>query len=244
MLTARWAAAALFVVAVPLFLLLSNVRIAAVEPRVYEYSFDRYDAVARSGVDRVQLDRAARAIASYFRNDESQLAIRVTIDDREQPLFNPREVLHMRDVKRLFQRVFSLHEIAFVYIVGYVAAVFLWSRERSMRRLAQQCVAAGAVTVGVMAGGAAAVTVGFDDLFRSFHLLSFANDFWLLNPRTDHLIQMFPRGFWFDVTLAVGVLTMVEGSLLAATGLGYLALLRRRARRRPAGPVAGAAVRP
>jgi len=224
----RWAAATLFVVAVPLFLLLSNVRIAAVEPRVYEYSFDRYDAVARTDVDRVQLDRAARVIASYFGNDESQLAIRVTIDGREQPLFNPREVLHMRDVKRLFQRVFSLHEIAFVYIVGYVAAVVLWSRELSMRRLAEQCVVAGGVTMGVMAVAAVAVSVGFDDLFRRFHLLSFANDFWLLNPRTDHLIQMFPRGFWFDVSLAIGVLTMVEGALLASAGLGYLALLRRR----------------
>ena len=79
-------------------------------------------------------------IVDYFRNDESQLSIRVSIDGREQSLFNPREVQHMRDVKALFRGVFRLHEIAFVYVVGYVAAVFLWSRERSMRRLAQQCI--------------------------------------------------------------------------------------------------------
>ncbi len=239
MLVFRWVATVLFIVAVPIFLLLSNVRVAAMEPRVYEYSFDQYDAVARTGVDRVQLDGAARDIVDYFRNDESQLSIRVTIDGREQSLFNPREVQHMRDVKALFRGVFRLHEIAFVYVVGYVAAVFLWSRERSMRRLAQQCIVAGGTTAAVMAVAAGAASVGFDDLFLRFHQFSFANDFWLLNPRTDHLVQMFPQGFWFDVTLVVGVITVLEGALLAVAGFGYLRWLTRGSRRATAAAVAG-----
>ena len=230
MLIARWLAMALFVVAVPVFLVLSNVRIAALEPRVYEYSFSQYDVVATTGIERVQLDRAAREIAAYFTNDEPLLTTRVTIEGEEQALFNPREVQHMRDVKALFQSAFQIHEIAFVYMIGYVAAVFLWSRERSMRRLARQAVTAGLGTAALLATAAVGVLIGFDDLFRQFHLLSFANDFWLLDPRTDHLIQMFPQGFWFDVTLGVGVLSIAEGALLALLGFGYLAWIGRRGR--------------
>lgn len=217
----------LFVAAVPVFLLLSNVRIAATEPRVLEYSFAQYDADERTGIDRAQLDRAAIEIVRYFRNDEALLSIRVIEDGEERALFNPRETQHMRDVKQLLRGVFRVHEIAFVYIVGYVVAVFLWSRERSMRQLAQQLIAAGAVTAGVLATAAVAVVIGFDTLFRQFHLLSFSNDFWLLNPRTDHLIQMFPQGFWFDLTLGIGVLTVAEGGLLALVGYGYVSWLRR-----------------
>ena len=79
--------------------------------------------------------------------------------------------------------------------------------------------------------------IGFDELFRQFHLLSFANDFWQLDPRTDHLIQMFPRGFWFDVTLAVGAITVLEGAALMAAGYGYGVWLERRHAQsaRPAG---------
>ena len=212
----------LFIIAVPVFLLLSLIRIAAMESRVYDYSFRRYDVVERTGIDLAQLDLVGREIVEYFRNDEPQLAIRVTIDGREQSLFNPREIQHMRDVKALFQGVFRVHEIAFVYIVGYAAAVFLWSRERPLRRLAQQCVAAGAATSALLGAGAAAVLIGFDDLFLRFHQFSFANDFWLLDPRTDHLIQMFPQGFWFDVSLVVGLLAVLMGSLLALAGYGYL----------------------
>ena len=223
---------ALFVVAVPVFLLLSNVRVAAMEPRVYEYSFETYDAPARTGIDRAQLNRAAQDIAHYFRNDEPLLTTRVIIDGDEQALFNPREVQHMRDVKALFRSVFRIHEVAFVYVVAYVAAVFLWSREQSMRHLARQAIAAGLAAAGLLAVGAVAVLVGFDNLFRQFHVLSFANDFWLLDARTDHLIQMFPQNFWFDVTLAVGVATIAEGAALALVGFAYVQWLDYRERHR------------
>jgi integral membrane protein (TIGR01906 family) len=41
----------------------------------------------------------------------------------------------------------------------------------------------------------------FDWLFWQFHLISFANDFWLLDPTRDYLVMLFPQGFWYDVTL-------------------------------------------
>ena len=237
MLAVRWLAGALFVVAVPLFLLLTNVRIAAMEPRVYEYSYSANDVPAVTGIDRPQLDRAARDIVAYFRNDEPFLGTRVTIAGAEQPLFSPREVLHMRDVKDLFQLVFTLHEIAFVYIVAYVAAVFVWSHERSLARLGQQLVRAGVATAAGLALAAAAVFVGFDNLFEQFHLLSFSNDLWLLDPSRDHLIQMFPRDFWFNVSLAVGVATIFEGGLVALLGIALRARYRLRRPSSPAPPL-------
>ena len=233
----RWLATGLFIFAVPVFLVLTNVRIVATEPRVFEYSFDRYNGEERTGISRPQLDRAAQEIVDYFRNDAELLDIRVQVDGAEQPLFNQREILHMRDVKDLFQLGFRIHEVAFVYIVGYVAAVFLWSRERSIRRLARETAAGGFVTIGILGVAAVGVVVGFDSLFSQFHQLAFSNDFWKLDPRRDHLIQMFPNSFWFDVTLGVGVLTVLEGALLVLLGRGYLW----RDGRRPAGPPDAAA---
>lgn len=235
MVLARWGAAAIFLVALPLLLLLSNVRIAASEQAVFGYSFDRYGAVESTGVARPELDRAARDIIRYFRDDRQLLDIRVAIDGREQALFTPREVLHMRDVKELFGGVFRLQEFSLAYVVGYIAAVFLWARERSMRHLARLVALGGGITVGILVLASTGVVIGFDGLFRQFHVISFSNDLWQLDPDRDRLIQMFPQGFWFDATLGVGLLTMVEAALLSATGLGYVIYVDRR-RRRPAVP--------
>jgi integral membrane protein (TIGR01906 family) len=232
--TIRWVTTGLFLLAVPLFLLLSNVRIAAMESRVYGYSFSTYNVEEVTGIDRAQLDRAAAEMIQYFENEEPLLTTRVRINGEEQPLFTARETLHMRDVKELFQDVFFLHEVAFIYIVAYVAAVFLWARERSLQRLAEQCMWAGVITAALLAVAALAVLVGFDSLFRQFHLISFSNDFWELDPSRDHLVQMFPEGFWFRVSFLVGLATIIQGLILA--GLGYAALrwLRQPAARRAA----------
>jgi len=223
-LTTRWIATVLFIVAVPLFLLLTNVRIAATEARVYSYSYRQYDVATRTGVDRAQLNAATDDIIDYFRTGtgDELLDIRVIVDGREEALYSQREILHMRDVKNLMQMSFRIQEIAFVYIVAYVVVVFLWSRERALRELARQSMIAGGATVALLGAGAIAVLFGFDTLFEQFHVLSFSNDFWQLNPATDRLIQMFPQGFWFDVTLAVGVITAMQGGLVALAGYGYL----------------------
>jgi len=242
--TIRWVTTTLFIIAVPIFLVLSNVRIAAMEPRVYGYSFSHYDVETVTGIDRAQLDRAAAEMIRYFQDDEPLLTTHVRLNGEEQPLFTPRETLHMRDVKGLFQNTFFLHEVTFVYIVAYIAAVFLWARERSLRRLAQQCMQAGLLTALLLMVGAVGILVGFDSLFRQFHLLSFSNDFWELDPARDHLVQMFPDGFWFSVSLVVGLATLVEGLLLAGASYATLTWLSRPEPRTVTPRRAGSAIPP
>jgi len=230
----RWVASGIFIACIPILLVLTNVRMAASWERVYDYAFAQYDVVSVTGIERPELDRSARAIVDYFETSESDelLDIRVRRGDEDVALFNQREILHMADVRDLFRRVFRIHEFALVYVVGYIAAVYLWSRERSMRRLAREAITGGVATVGILGVAAVGVMLGFDSLFEQFHLLSFSNDFWQLDPRTDRLVQMFPMGFWFDVTLAVGVMSIIEGGAVALAGLGYIILIDRQAEQR------------
>ncbi len=223
-LATRWIATVLFLLAVPLFLVLTNVRVAASEPRVYDYAYSEHDGVTRTGIDRSQLDRATDEIVDYFRSgtDAQLLETRVIVDGEVRALFNQRETLHMRDVKNLFQIAFRTHEVAFVYILVYIVAVVLWSRERTLRDLAQQLMIAGCATVAILGIAAIGLLMGFESAFEQFHMLSFNNDFWRLNPDTSYLVRMFPLDFWFEVTLAVGVLTVIQGFLVAIGGYGYL----------------------
>jgi integral membrane protein (TIGR01906 family) len=222
MLLARWLSTLLFIIALPVFLVLTNVRIAASEPRVQRYGFEQYDAAAVTRVPRAELDRAAADISRYFSDGREALSIRVLREGEEVALFNPREVAHMQDVKALMQFFFRLQELAFAYLVGYVGLVVLWSRERSMRRFAQLMMVTGIVTASVLLVAALAMLVGFEQLFLRFHLISFSNDLWQLDPATDRLIQMFPLPFWFDVSLGVGVVSVMQAGIIVLSGFAYL----------------------
>jgi len=70
------------------------------------------------------------------------------------------------------------------------------------------------------------IAFDFDQFFLQFHLLSFANDFWMLNPATDYLIMLFPQGFWFDATLVCALGTAAGAIILG--GLGWWRLKKDR----------------
>jgi integral membrane protein (TIGR01906 family) len=211
-------------------LITTNVRWAANEARLYHYSFAKYDAEAATGISRSQLDAAADRLVCYFNNDEETIRILVQQDSRRVPLFNERETSHLTDVKNLFRTVFRVQEASLAFALVFVVAVFIWAADASLRVLARILLRASLLTLGLLALFAVLALVGFDELFLRFHLVAFTNDLWKLDPGTDHLIQMFPRDFWFDATMLMAGLTALEAVLLASLSAIYLGVrLRLRA---------------
>ena len=70
------------------------------------------------------------------------------------------------------------------------------------------------MTLGLVALVGLGSLVGFDRLFLAFHLVSFSNDLWQLDPRRDYLIAMFPQGFFFDATMLIALAVVVEAAVL------------------------------
>ena len=56
--------------------------------------------------------------------------------------------------------------------------------------------------------------------------MSFSNDLWMLDPRRDHLIQLFPLEFFFDAALRIALLTVGLGGLVVAASIAALRLIR------------------
>ncbi len=220
----RRLATALFVVSIPFLLITSNVRWAANEPRLYEYSFDRYDAVATTGVARSELDYAARDLIRYFNDSRPTIDTLVTQNGQHVPLYNEREISHLHDVKNLFRTVFRAQEASLAFVLVYVVGLFVWAKEASLRLLARTVLGASLLTLGFLVTVSVGALVGFNDLWTRFHMLVFTNDLWQLDPARDHLIQMFPQGFWQDATLLVAGLTVLEALALLTASTAYLRL--------------------
>ncbi len=221
-----WIPALLFVLAVPVFLVTASVSWAFNDPGVYHRGFQKYGISRTTGITDADLRQVGADLRRYFNSRQEPLAVVTTVYGAEQTLFKPREVLHMADVKRLVQRVYLLCLASGVYLLAATAWGFTSQRRHFVPWLAQRALWGGCLTLGlVVAVGLFALT-GFDSLFLKFHQISFANDFWLLDPRTDYLLLLFPQGFWFDVTMRVVALVVGGAAVLTATCGGYL--LRRR----------------
>ena len=123
----------------------------------------------------------------------------------------------MSDVKDLVRGVYRLGELSALYLFAFaVAGMFFEPWRRSLHRTAWHMAMGGAVTLGLVVLVGLGALAGFERLFLAFHEVSFSNDLWQLNPRTDYLIAMFPEGFFFDATILIAVLIIVQSTVLVA----------------------------
>lgn len=221
----RSIAVALLVLAIPVALVATNIRFAASEVRVYDYSVREYNAAAAAHIPESELVRANRELVSYFTADDpAPLHIVVTnANGDEETLFNARETAHLADVRDLFQGLFTVQVLVLALALTAAVALLVTS---PMRLLARALLYGSLLTVALVAASAAVAYLGFDSAWRQFHFLAFTNDLWELDPARDHLIQMFPRDFWFDITLLIGAFTLLEALLVGAGAAAYLYFVR------------------
>ena len=238
MRTLRPLAAVIFVVSVPLFLIATNVRWVINAPFLYSYGFDKYDSSARTGIERGELISAGAQIREYFNDDAEYLDVRVVLQGVRRSIYNDREVAHMKDVKGLVRGVYRLQALTGAYLTLFAAVGLALARRRFLPGLGKYASAGGLLTIGLVLAVGLVSLVGFDRLFLAFHLVSFSNDLWQLDPSRDYLIAMFPEGFFLDATLWIVGSTVAEAALLVAVPMALMRWMPGRARRTAETPAA------
>ena len=222
----RWLPRWLLVAAIPVFLVTGSLVWAFNSIGLYEGGFEKYRIARASGITPQDLRQVAFDIRSYFNSADEPLKISTRIFGSEREVFNEKEVHHMRDVKRLVWGVYAIFAAAAACLAIVIGTGFCRNRSAYAPSLARGALWGGALTVGLLVVFGLIATVGFDAMFLLFHRISFANDFWQLDPRTDYLVLLFPQGFWFDATMWVALRALAGGTLLAAAGGGFLAWRR------------------
>ena len=207
---------ALIIICVPLLLITTNVRIVLNSATMYDYGFNKYKIEKHTGIEFEQLQAAGQQIRDYFNNDLEQITINISLHGDNIPnLFNEREILHMYDVKNLVKMVYMVQLYSAILLsAGCVFMLFNSFTNRGI--LALKYIGRGGVfTFSLVIAVSILAIIGFDRLFLLFHLVSFSNDLWVLDPRHDYLIAMFPQGFFFDCTVVIAFLTLLEGGILS-----------------------------
>ena len=221
---AKW----LFILCLPILLLTASIGWAVNSLWLYKYGFEKYEIRQTTGLAEVELDKAARGLISYFNSGDEYISLIVVKDTKSFELFNQREIVHLGDVKSLIRLDYWVLLGILIYVFGYTGVSFFRQRREGWRRLAWEVVSGSSLTLALILALGLGTLLGFDQLFLQFHLLSFANDFWQLDPARDYLIMLFPQGFWFDATLFVALATVGMTIILGGAAGGHLVFRKRR----------------
>ena len=204
----------LFVAAIPVLLITSNVRVAFNSVAVYEFGFERHDVPRRTGLSDEQLSDAAAQIRNYFSSDDELLDLRVKVGQESVALFSQREIIHMRDVKELVDLTYRVQEGAFLFMFLFITLGFLFRGSDFAGHLRKLLIQGSVTTAALVAAIGLVSLVAFGPLFRLFHQLSFSNDFWQLDPARDVLVQLFPFNFWLEATVLLALASILEAGAI------------------------------
>jgi integral membrane protein (TIGR01906 family) len=222
-------ASAIFILYLPFLLLSASIAGTANSPWLYEYGFQKFHVGATTGLDDAQLKKVANGLVKYFNSSDEYIDLRVEKYGVSFQLFNERETVHLKDVKGLIRLDYQVLLWTAIYALGCAAVSLLWRRRRYWRRLAWGMIGGSGLTLALVLALGLGTLFDFNQVFLQFHLLSFANDLWQLDPTRDFMIMLFPWGFFYSAFLIWSLLTLIGALILGGAAGGYLLSTRRRA---------------
>ncbi len=176
--------------------------------RNYTKNYLENNIVGKTGKDLESLEKISLGLIEYIKNDAGNEVLR--------PHFNEREILHMEDVQVLFKYGSIIKSIS-ILLSLIIMGIFLMKKQG---QVLGECLFKGMfVNWIVIALLLLMIVFNFNKYFTYFHLIFFTNDLWLLDPRTDLMIQMLPETFFINMAKKIGLLFAFYIAILQ--GLGY-----------------------
>lgn len=197
----------ILIVFLPLFLLLKSVEINTFDKEFYIDSYEKYGVLKVTGKTIQELEDITDDLLSYLKGKADEKIL--------EKNFNSREILHMIDVKVLFDYGYMLKNISLILILLSIGLLCYFKDYVSLGKTLfyGPFIWWGAILILFLLS-----LSDFNRYFTYFHLIFFDNDLWLLNPETDLLIQMLPLEFFISIFKKIVLLFLLLMAIIQIIG--------------------------
>jgi len=208
----------LLTLALPVFLLVADVRIATGHWFVhweYEKAGFPPDPYGLSTAERVPL---AETCVDYLATGADISLLAGLQLPNGEPAFNQRELRHMFDVQVVYGHLMSACIVAALVLAGGIAA--LLTSDQTRWRVPAALLNGSLLTLGLLGAVGAYMALSWGEFFTTFHRIFFEGETWIFDY-SDTLIRLFPIRFWMDVAAVIVSLLVVEALVLGGVGWAW-----------------------
>ena len=175
--------------------------------RFYSAQQDKYQIAANIGVSQSELDKITDVLLGYLQHENDDMYVEAKVKGQTREIFNQREKDHMIDVRNLYDGAIMVRNVC--AITALISLVYLMSR-KSFNIISQSynktLIFFGMIFlfIGLFC------LIDFNMFWTYFHEVFFPmNDLWLLDPRTDILINIVPEEFFFALVTRIIVIVAI-----------------------------------
>jgi len=188
----------------------------------YRWQYNRLGVAETIQIEEEELMRVTVELLDYMRNRRESLEdIRAVVAGEERYFFSDIEIRHMIDVLHLYDIAYRVRNVAFFALVALLLAMallrcnILFVLARCTREILAGFLILATMLVVIIA-------INFERAFDMFHHMFFNNDYWILDPRVDLLINMVPIYFFIHISIFIGLLMALSSILIIVASSIYL----------------------
>lgn len=190
-----------------------TLRVFVNRPDYFRRCYESFDMQSRIGISPEDCTRAVYKLVDYMEGREESIQLRVTEDGREVDMYNEQEILHMIDVRELYQAWRTVSYCALAAL-GCLLLMCLFIKET--RRLVWRSYKLAWIFFGaLLAVMLVWVLIDFNSFWTQFHYLFFDNDLWLMDSRVCRMIRICPLELFYGIVLGT-VLSFAAFSALCS----------------------------
>lgn len=176
----------------------------------YAYEIEKNNISEGTGIPQEELLPLYLVLTDYMKGTVPSIQMDATVHGEVMPMYNQREIDHMVDVKGLIDLLKYTMSALVVIVIG--CGTYLFKKKGHYYPVLYGQFFA---TLGIFALFIFMALTDFNAYFIKFHELFFTNDLWLLNPKTDRMIQLLPEVFFRDIVVlivwAYGLVSLMLG---------------------------------
>lgn len=211
-----------------MIVLISSVEKVAFSKNFYHKNYKELNTAQTMHMSDEDLNSATDVLLDYVKGVSPNVDLKVKVNGETVEMFNQKEKDHMIDVKNLFQNVLNVKRGMIIFVV---VAVILYARKKDYEnaRLISDVIKTAGLMMLVFFGAISFYAlIDFNSFWTQFHKVFFSNDLWLLDPRTDRMINMFPEVFFSQMVMRIIVHFVVTTALVSLIAYTANSILVRR----------------
>ena len=177
---------------------------------VYTYNWSRNNISNNTGLSIAELNHSSNSIKTYFKNDLEKIDTTITKNNNNYQIFNEKEIDHMVDVKILIQKTLLFEKLGILLLTICLIILIYIKKLKKIEEIIRNIIIKSFLLWGLFLSIIiVSMIVNFNYTFILFHKLLFRNDLWILNPRTDFLLMMFPQRFFLEIAIGILILFFI-----------------------------------
>lgn len=190
----------LMIIFLPITFTLTNIQIISLNENFYDREINKYDIQKDAKMSYNNLKAAYQNIIDYLGGSKNSLQMKSIVGGKYRNVFDSTELKHMSDVKQLFKEGFILRDAAALLSLFSVAILFLLKKKKSIYKTS---VIIFILSVAICLIAGVLLMSDFNKYFDYFHEIFFKNNYWLLDPNTEVLINLCPLNLFEDACVFI-----------------------------------------